>query len=122
MPIFHCPVCNHKTLTEKEEREHARTHQKSGHTTETEVKKIEEKNKIKPAESEVKKTEESKKTFIMPDFIKRFLHKNVLITMIDGSTISGQLTGFNNYDLMLDDKILILKHAMMKMQEVETKL
>lgn len=102
MPIFRCPVCNFKSFTEKDEKEHAKTHQK-------------------PAEPAVKKLEEQKKPFIMPEFIKRFLHKTVSITLIDGSTISGELTGFNNYELMLDDKIMILKHAMMKMQEVETK-
>ncbi len=59
------------------------------------------------------------KLFIMPDFVKRFLHKNVSITMIDGSTITGELTGFNNYELMINEKILIEKHAMMKVQEVE---
>ncbi len=105
MPIFHCPVCNHKTLTEKEEREHAKTHQKPG----------------QPIEPEVKKPEEQKKEFKIPDFIKRFLHKNVSITLINGTTITGKLTGFNNYDLMFDDKILIPKHAMIIMQEVETK-
>ena len=82
--------------------------------------KTSQQNKNKSAEPVVKKLEEPKKPFIMPDFVKRFLHKTVSITMIDGSMISGQLTGFNNYDLMLDEKILILKHAMMKMQEVET--
>ncbi len=104
MPIFHCPICNFKTLTEKEEREHAKTHQKP----------------IQPAE-DIKKPEEPKKEFKIPDFIKRFLHKTVSIILINGSTISGKLTGFNNYDLMLDDKILIPKHAMLTMQEVETK-
>lgn len=96
MPVFHCPVCNHKSFTEKEEKEHAKMHQKS----------------IPPIE--VKKPEERK------DFISRFLHKTVSIILINGSTISGKLTGFNNYDLMLDDKILIPKHAMITMQEVET--
>ncbi len=104
MPTFYCPVCNFKTFTEKDEKEHAKTHKKPA----------------QPAEPEVKKLEEPKKPFIMPDFVKRFLHKNVSITMIDGSTISGELTGFNNYELMIDEKILIEKHAMMKVQEVET--
>jgi sRNA-binding regulator protein Hfq len=103
MPNFRCPICNFKTFTEKDEKEHAKTHLKPA-----------------PTEPAVKKPDEPKKPFIMPDFIKRFLYKTVSITMIDGSMISGQLTGFNNYDLMLDEKILILKHAMMKMQEVET--
>jgi sRNA-binding regulator protein Hfq len=121
MPIFDCPICHYKSFTENESNEHyANKHKKE---VKPEVKKVEEKNKIKseePAEPAAKKPEEPKKPFIMPDFIKRFLHKTVSITMIDGSTISGQLTGFNNYDMMLDEKILILKHAMMKMQEVET--
>jgi sRNA-binding regulator protein Hfq len=82
--------------------------------------KTSQQNKNKSAEPVVKKLEEPKKPFIMPDFVKRFLHKNVSITMIDGSTISGELTGFNNYELMIDEKILIEKHAMMKVQEVET--
>ncbi len=121
MPIFDCPICHYKSFTENESNEHyANKHKKEVQPTKPEVKKVEEKNKIKPTEPAAKKPEEPKKPFLMPDFIKRFLHKNVLITMIDGSTISGQLTGFNNYDLMLDEKILILKHAMMKMQEVET--
>jgi small nuclear ribonucleoprotein (snRNP)-like protein len=121
MPIFDCPICHYKSFTEKESNEHyANKHQKEVQPTKPEVKKLEEKNKIKPAEPEVKKPEEPKKPFIMPDFVKRFLHKNVLITMIDGSTISGELTGFNNYDLMIDEKVMILKHAMIKMQEVET--
>jgi sRNA-binding regulator protein Hfq len=105
MPTFYCPTCNSKTFSEKDEKEHAKTHQKPA--------------PAQPAEPAAKKIEEPKKPFIMPDFIKRFLHKTVFITFIDGSTISGELTGFNNYDLMIDDKILILKHAMMKMQEVE---
>src|SRR5450759_3755814 len=106
MPSFHCPICNFKTFSEKDEKEHAKTHQKPAPAL--------------SAEPTAKKIEEPKKPFEMPDFIKRFLHKTVSITLIDGSTISGELTGFNNYDLMLDEKILILKHAMMKMQEVET--
>jgi sRNA-binding regulator protein Hfq len=122
MPIFDCPICHYKSFTEIESNEHyANKHKKEIQPKKPEVKKLEEKNKNKPAEPEVKKLEEPKKPFIMPDFVKRFLHKNVSITMIDGSTISGELTGFNNYDLILDEKILILKHAMMKMQEVETK-
>jgi sRNA-binding regulator protein Hfq len=121
MPIFDCPICHYKSFTENESNEHyANKHKNEVQPTKPEFKKVEEKNKIKPAEPAAKKPEEPKKPFIMPDFIKRFLHKTVSITMIDGSTISGQLTGFNNYDLMLDEKILILKHAMMKMQEVET--
>jgi sRNA-binding regulator protein Hfq len=106
MPIFHCPICNFKSFTEKDEKEHAKTHQKPAAT--------------QPAEPATKKPDEPKKPFIMPDFVKIFLHKNVSITMIDGSTISGELTGFNNYDLMIDEKVMILKHAMIKMQEVET--
>ncbi len=105
MPIFHCPVCNHKSLTEKEELEHAKTHKKPR----------------RPIEPDIKKSEEQKKEFKIPNIIIKFLHKNILITLIDGSTISGKLTEFNNYDLMIDDKIMIPKHAMMKMQEVETK-
>jgi sRNA-binding regulator protein Hfq len=121
MPIFDCPICHYKSFTEKESNEHyANKHKKTAQPVEPEIKKPEEKNKIKPAEPEVKKLEEPKKPFIMPDFVKRFLHKNVSITMIDGSTISGELTGFNNYDLMIDEKVMILKHAMIKMQEVET--
>jgi sRNA-binding regulator protein Hfq len=120
MPIFDCPICHYKSFTEQESNEHyANKHKKPTQPVEPEVKKVEEKNKIKSTEPAAKKPEEPKKPFIKPDFIKRFLYKNVSITMIDGSTISGQLTGFNNYDLMLDEKILILKHAMMKMQEVE---
>ena len=120
MPIFDCPICHYKSFTETESNEHyANKHKKEVQPTKPEVKKLEEKNKIKPAESEVKKPEEQKKPFIMPDFIKRFLHKTISITMIDGSTITGELTGFNNYELMIDEKILIEKHAMMKVQEVE---
>ena len=118
MPIFDCPICHYKSFTEQESNEHyANKHKKEVQPTKPEVKKTE--GKIKSAEPAAKKPEEPKKPFIMPDFIKRFLYKTVSITMIDGSIISGQLTGFNNYDLMLDEKILILKHAMMKMQEVE---
>src|SRR4030042_1171903 len=105
MPTFYCPVCNYKTFTEKDEKEHAKTHQKPGQS-------------IEPG---IKKNEEQKKPFVMPEFLKRFLHKTVSIKMIDGSMISGELTGFNNYDLMLDNKVLVLKHAMITMQEVETK-
>jgi small nuclear ribonucleoprotein (snRNP)-like protein len=103
MPIFHCPICNFKSFTEKDEKEHAKTHQKPG----------------QPTEPEVKKPEEQKKEFKIPNIIIKFLLKNVSITLIDGSTISGILTEFNNYDLLIDDKIMIPKHAMMKMQEVE---
>jgi sRNA-binding regulator protein Hfq len=109
MPNFRCPVCNFKTFSEKDEKEHAKTHQ-----TPAPVQPA-----TQPAEPAAKKPEEPKKPFIMPDFMKRFLHKTVSITMIDGSKISGELTGFNNYDLMIDDQILVLKHAMMKMQEAE---
>ncbi len=105
MPIFHCPVCNFKTLTEKEEREHAKTHQKPG----------------QPIEPGVKKSEEQKKEVKIPNIIIKFLNKNVSIALIDGSTVSGKLTEFNNYDLLIDDKIMIPKHAVIKMQEVETK-
>ena len=102
MPTFYCPVCNYKSFTEKDEKEHAKTHKN-------------------PAEAGVMKPEEQKKEVKIPNIIIKFLHKNISITLIDGSTISGKLTEFNNYDLMLDDKILIPKHAMIKMQEVETK-
>jgi len=128
MPNFRCPICNFKTFTEKDEKEHAKTHQ-----TPVPVQPVTQPVPVqpvtqpaiaepaakKPTEPKVKKTEEQKKPFIMPDFVKRFLHKNVSITMIDGSTITGELTGFNNYELMINEKILIEKHAMMKMQEVE---
>jgi sRNA-binding regulator protein Hfq len=113
MPTFHCPICNFKTFSEKDEKEHVKTHQKPAPVQQA------VQPAIQSAEPTAKKIEEQKKPFIMPDFIKRFLHKTVSIALIDGSTISGELTGFNNYDLMLDDKILILKHAMMKMQEIE---
>jgi sRNA-binding regulator protein Hfq len=122
MPIFDCPICHYKSFTEQESNEHyVNKHKKEVQPTKPEVKKLEEKNKSKPAEPAAKKPDEPKKPFIMPDFVKRFLHKTVSITLIDGSTISGELTGFNNYDLMIDEKIMILKHAMIKMQEVETK-
>jgi sRNA-binding regulator protein Hfq len=101
---FYCPVCNHKSFTEKDEKEHVKTHQMPGQ-----------------AITEVKKPEKRKKESIIPQFLPRFLHKTVSISLIDGSKISGKLTGFNNYDLMLDDKIMIPKHAMLTMQEVETK-
>jgi sRNA-binding regulator protein Hfq len=107
MPNFRCPECNFKTFTEKDEKEHAKTHLKPAQPA--------------PTEPAVKKPDEPKKPFIMPDFVKRFLHKTVSITIIDGSMISGELTGFNNYELLLDEKIMIEKHAMMKMQEVEAK-
>lgn len=102
MPTFYCPVCNHKSLTEKEEREHAKTHKS-------------------PAEPGVMKPREQKNEVKIPDFIRRFLHKTVSILLINGSTISGKLTGFNNYDIMLDNKTLIPKHSILTMQEVETK-
>ncbi len=105
MPIFHCPICNYKSLTEKEEMEHARTHNKQRQTT----------------EPDVKNSEQQKKELKIPNIIIKFLHKDVLITLVDGSTISGKLTEFNNYDLMIDDQMLIPKHAMMKMVEIKTK-
>ena len=108
MPIFRCPTCNFKSFTEKDEKEHAKTHLKPAASPPA------------IAEPAAKKPDEPKKPFIMPDFVKRFLHKNVSITMIDGSTITGELTGFNNYELMINEKILIEKHAMIKVQEVET--
>jgi len=119
MPNFRCPICNFKTFTEKDEKEHAKTHQTPVPVQPVTQPAIAEPAAKKPTEPKVKKTEEQKKPFIMPDFVKRFLHKNVSITMIDGSTITGELTGFNNYELMINEKILIEKHAMMKMQEVE---
>jgi small nuclear ribonucleoprotein (snRNP)-like protein len=103
MPIFRCPVCNFKSFTEKDEKEHAKTHKKSE----------------QPIEPEVKTLEEPKKDFKNPNIIINFLFKNVSITLIDGSTISGKLTEFNNYDLLIDEKIMIPKHAIIKMQEVE---
>lgn len=102
MPIFHCPICNAKSFTEKEEKEHAKTHQKP---------------ESKVLES--KKQEEGKREVRNLDFMKRFLKKNVVLTLKDGLTISGILSGFNNYDLMLDDKILIPKHALLMMKETE---
>src|SRR5450759_3601295 len=80
--VISCPICNFKTFSEKDEKEHAKTHQKPAPAL--------------SAEPTAKKIEEPKKPFEMPDFIKRFLHKTVSITLIDGSTISGELTGFNN--------------------------
>ncbi len=127
MPIFDCPICHYKSFTEKEAKEHyANKHKEEEiQPTKTEVKKPEQKKPapVQPAEPAVKKPEETKKESKLPDlnFIKRFLYKTVSITLINGSTISGELTGFNNYDLMIDEKIMIPKHAMMKMQEVETK-
>ena len=106
MPTFYCPACNFKTFSEKDEKEHAKTHKKPAST--------------QPTEPEVKKPEEQKKEFKIPNIIIKFLLKNVSITLIDGSTISGKLTEFNNYDLLINDKIMIPKHAMIKMQEVET--
>ena len=46
MPTFYCPVCNFKTFTEKDEKEHAKTHKKPAQPTEPEVKNLEEKNKV----------------------------------------------------------------------------
>jgi sRNA-binding regulator protein Hfq len=43
----------------------------------------------------------------------------VILTLTDGSTISGTLSGFNNYELMLDEKILVPKHALLFLKEVE---
>ncbi len=105
MPAFYCPICNYKSLTEKDEKEHAKTHQKP----------------TQPTEPDIKKQEKQKKDYSVPgfNFIKRFLHKNISITLLNGSIISGKLTGFNNYDLMLDDKMLVPKHAMLTMREAE---
>lgn len=103
MPIFHCPICNAKSFTEKEEKEHAKTHQKPVGTV-----------------LESKKQEEGKREVRNLDFVKRFLKKNVALTLKDGSTISGILSGFNTYEIMLDEKILIPKHALLIMKEVET--
>ena len=50
MPNFRCPECNFKTFTEKDEKEHAKTHLKTAQPTEPEFKKLEEKNKNKSAE------------------------------------------------------------------------
>ncbi len=126
MPIFDCPICHYKSFTEKEANEHyADKHKEEVQPTKTEVKKSEQKKPapVQPAGPAAKKLEEPKKESKLPDlnFIKRFLHKTVSINLINGSMISGKLTGFNNYDMMLDDKILIPKHAMMQMVEVETK-
>lgn len=107
MPIFHCPICNFKTVSEKDEKEHAKTHQKSVSG--------------QPTEPKAEKPGEQKKEFKMPEFVKRFLHKTVSITLINGSTISGELTGFNNYELMLDEKTLVPKHAVLFLQEVVIK-
>lgn len=102
MPIFHCPICNFKSLSEKDEKEHAKTHQKPVSTV-----------------LESKKPEEGKRDIRNLDFVKRFLKKNVVLTLKDGITITGILSGFNNYDLMLDEKILIPKHALLIMKEME---
>jgi sRNA-binding regulator protein Hfq len=107
MPIFHCPICNFKSFTEKEEKEHAKTHTKS-------VSNL-------PPEPKADKPGEQKKEFKMPDFVKRFLDKKILITLINDSQITGGLTGFNNYELLIDEKLLIQKHAILTVQEVETK-
>lgn len=105
MPIFHCPICNFKSTSEKDEKEHAKTHQKP--------------LSVPATISESKKKEGEGKYPKSLDFLKRFLHKTVAVTLIGESVISGELTGFNNYEIMLDDKIMILKHAMMKMKEIE---
>ena len=85
--------------------EHAKTHKKPAKTI----------------EPKVKKPEEAKKEFRIPELIKKFLHKKISITLINGSRISGKLTGFNNYELMLDEKVLIPMHSVLTLQEVETK-
>jgi sRNA-binding regulator protein Hfq len=103
MPIFHCPICNQKFVNERDEKEHAKTHQKTV--------------SVQPIQLTEPKAEKPEKEFKMPDFIKRFHHKNVVITLINGNTITGKLTGFNNYDLFLDEKILVLKHGVLTIQE-----
>lgn len=107
MPIFHCPICNFKTVSEKDEKEHAKTHLKSVSN--------------QPPEPKAEKPGEQKKEFKMPEFVKKFLHKTISVTLLNSSTISGELTGFNNYELFIDEKILIPKHAVLLLQEVETK-
>jgi hypothetical protein len=104
MPIFHCPTCNHKSFTEKDEKEHAKTHQKPVQKIEPEIKKPEEKTK-----------------FTIPRFFPRFLDKVVSIVLINSTVITGKITGFNDYEVMLDEKVLIPKHSILTLQEVETK-
>ena len=111
MPFFYCPVCNQKFVNERDEREHSKTHQKTVSSQPTEPKAD------KPAE----KPEEPKKELKIPDFIKKFHHKNVSITLLNGFVITGKLTGFNNYDLFIDEKILVPKHGILMMQEVTEK-
>jgi sRNA-binding regulator protein Hfq len=107
MPFFYCPVCNQKFVNEKDEREHSKTHQKTVSS--------------QPTDRKLEKPEEPKKDFKIPEFIKRFHHKNVSITLLNGFVITGELTGFNNYDLFIDEKILVPKHGILMMQEATGK-
>jgi sRNA-binding regulator protein Hfq len=113
MTTFHCPICNLKMFSENEEKEHAKTHSKAKLIIGPDVKKPE----AQTIKKEVK-MQEIKKEFKMPDFLKGFLHKEISILLFNGSTISGKLTGYSNYDLMLDEKIMVPKHAMLTVQAV----
>jgi sRNA-binding regulator protein Hfq len=111
MAFFYCPVCNQKFVNERDEREHSKTHNKKVSSQSSQ-----------PTGSKAEKPAEPKKEFKIPEFMKRFLHKNISITLINGSTITGKLTGYTNYDLMLDEKLLVPKHGILMLQEATEKI
>jgi sRNA-binding regulator protein Hfq len=112
MVTFHCPICNLKTFSEKEEKEHAKTHlnTKPPIIGKPEAQAIKKDVKIQEVKTELKYL----------DLSKRFLNQDVSILLFNGSMVSGKLTRFSNYDIMLDEKILIPKHALLTMQAANT--
>jgi sRNA-binding regulator protein Hfq len=114
--VFHCPICNLKMFTEDEERQHAKTHKQP--QVQPQVAPIESKPTPQVSSIEAKRMpEESKKPFKMPEFLGRFLRKKIKVTLLNGSFMERELSGFNNYDIFLDNSIIIPKHAIMTIQE-----
>ncbi len=51
--------------------------------------------------------------------MKQYLNKDVKIQLINGEVLKGKMTGYNSYDVMIDDKLLLPKHSILYMTETE---
>ncbi len=111
---YYCPICNQKFSTAREESEHSKTHKANGAQAKPGPAPTEQAPELKKNNSD-----NEKKEFKPIEFMKRFLNKDVSIRLIDGSTLTGKLTGFSNYDIMLDGKLLLPKHSVLFLQEKE---
>ncbi len=100
----------------REESEHSKSHRANGEPA-ARVNNV----PAEPASSGPAKnsSEPEKREFRPLDFMKRYLKKDVEIQLINGKVIKGKMTGYNSYDVMIDDKMLLPKHSILYMTEPE---